>query len=584
MAVIVQILHVQTAEKQRWQSVEKSQIKTDVVVRPNRGNIYDVHGNLLAGSVPQYYVYMDTRVEALHLNRDSLFLRYVDSIADGLSHILQDTTPQAYRARMVKAFHAKKASRQDFRVCKRRVNYIEMERIKKLPLVNRGYYASGFHFEQQYLRAKPYGSLGSRTLGTIYSESGKGYTGLEKSFESYLHGTEGLSRKQKVAGKLTDVPIKEAIDGFDIVTTLDAQLMDITETALRQRLNLVEGDWGCCILMETETGDIKAISNLDRTEDGHYVEKENHAVKRVEPGSTFKTFSLMAVLDDSKMDIDDTIAVTHQPWIYYDSKHRDSHPNDTVYTLRSALAVSSNIAFAKMVTQAYDKTAERFVTKLRKMGICDSLDCEIPGAEAPRIEIPKDKVTLSKMAYGYSVELSPLQIVSLYNAIANNGQMMQPRLVQSIQRNGVTEKRFPTRNLHSHICSLTTVRELQQALGDVVWDNQLGTASVRSYKGKIIGYKAQSNLVRIAGKTGTAQLLVNGRYDPHKHRITFVGYFPQENPQYTCICMISHPHNYGAYDAGWDCGRVVRQIAEQTMAYTGVYQIEDGKKVWKKIR
>ena len=584
--VVYQILFLQNSkdEVENWQRIEKSQIKTDIVIRPDRGNILDVHGNILASSVPQYYVYMDTRVEALHLKGDSLFTTYVDSIAAGLSSILKDTTPQFYRDRMWRAFYAKDAKNRLVKVVPRRVNYIEKKQIEQLPLVRRGYYKSGFQYVNQHLRSKPYGSLGSRTIGNIYQESGEGYAGLEKSMEQYLHGKEGLSRRQMVAGHIDDIPVTEAVNGYDIVTTLDAELMDICETALKERLSITEADWGCCIMMETATGELKAICNLDRTTDGKYVEKENHAVRRVEPGSTFKTLSLMAVLDDSRMDLYDTIKVSSKPWEYYSVKHSDSHPKDTVYTLRSALAVSSNIAFAKMVTSGFNHNAADFVAKLRKMGVCDSLKTEIPGIEVPRIDVPDDRVTISKMAYGYSVELSPLQLVTFYNAIANNGRMVKPMLIKRIERNGVVEKQFKTETMHSHVCSETALKEVRTALHDVVWDNDLGTASVRKWAGNIIGYKAQSDLVHIAGKTGTAQLFLNGQYTSGKHRITFVGYFPEEKPEYTCICMINHPHNYKAYDAGWDCGRVVREIAEKTMAYAGVYVIKDGKKVWTKTR
>ncbi|MCR4664421.1 MAG: penicillin-binding protein 2 [Paludibacteraceae bacterium] len=586
VCVIAQIIKVQNSEEEikKWQPIEQSQVKTDIVIQPNRGNILDAHRNMLASSVPQYYVYMDTRVEALHLDHDSLFNLYVDSIAQGLSRILKDTTPQYYHERMTRAFHATTNKHRDIKVTPRRVNYIEKKQIEQLPLVRCGYYKSGFHYDNQHLRSKPYGSLGSRTIGNIYQESGQGYAGLEKSMESYLHGKEGLSRRQKVAGHMDDIPIIEAEDGCNIITTLDAELMDICESSLRKQLAVTQADWGCCILMETHTGEIKAISNLDRIEDGRYVEKENHAVRRVEPGSTFKTISLLAILDDGKMDIDDSIRVTAKPWVYYTVKHTDSHPKDTVYTLRSALAVSSNIAFAKMVTTAYEGEAEKYVKKLRKMGICDSLGIEIPGVEAPRIDIPDDRVTISKMAYGYSVEVSPLQLVTIYNAIANNGRMVKPMIIKSIERNGEVVEKYKTQTLHSYICSETALRQVRLALHDVVWDNKLGTAAVRKWAGKITDYKAQSELVHIAGKTGTAQLFLNGQYTSGKHRITFVGYFPEEKPEYTCICMINHPHNYKAYDAGWDCGRVVREIAEKTMAYAGVYVIKDGQKVWTKTR
>ena len=579
--VLVQIIRIQTVEKDKWEEIAKDHAGKDFVIAPNRGNILDAKGRLLAGSLPQYYVYMDTRVEALHQKRDSLYRLYADSIAEGLSRIVGDMSAKEYRQRMDRAFRSKTPKERDFRICPRRVNYMQKKEIERLPLVRRGYYKSGFHYEQQHRRSKPYGSLGSRTIGGIYGEGGKGKAGLEKFYDDYLRGKEGVSVRQKVAGSWEQIPAIEAEDGCDLVTNLDADMLDICESALRQRLNHTSADWGCCILMEVRTGAVKAVCNLDRMEDGTYDEKMNHAVIRVEPGSTFKTISMTAALDDNRVDIDDTLRVYRNGWLYHDARHTDSHPKDTVYTLRSALAVSSNIAFAKMVTECYEKKAEKFVSKLDKMGLRAGFNTEIPGSSAPRIDVPDDAVTLSKMAYGYSVELSPLQIIAFYNGIANGGRMVRPMLVQSIVKDGAPVKEFGTETL-SLLCRQSTLRDVQSALHDVVWDDNLGTASVLKWGGKVIYKKAQSDLVHIAGKTGTAQLFHHGSYHSDQHRMTFVGYFPEEEPEYTCLCMIEHPRNKGAYDAGFDCGTVVRLIAEQTMAYAGEYHWQKGQWVWKK--
>lgn len=582
LAVIGQIIHLQVGEKERWEKIAATQKRLVTKIEPNRGNILDADGRLLASSLPQYYVKMDTRVEALHLGGDTLLMHYVDSIAEGLSRIVGDESAQTYRNRILTAARSNHGKGKEIRVVKKRINYTQMKQIKALPLIKRGYYKSGFSFDEQHKRIKPFGSLASRSLGSIYAEGGYGNSGLEKQFESYLHGEEGRAMYQKVAGHWEYVPVQEAENGSDIITTLDANLLDITEAALRERLEGTQADWGCCILMEVKTGEIKAICNLDSDPDGKYYEKMNHAVTRVEPGSTFKTISLMAMLDDGKIDIDDTIRVSRQPWVYINSKHTDSHPKDTIYTVRSALAVSSNIAFAKMVTQGYEGKAEKFVNKLEKMGVTQGFAFEIPGANNPRIEIPKDKVTLSKMAYGYSVELSPLQILTFYNGIANGGKMIRPILVKRIEKDGDIIEEFKTETLKQSLCSSSTLKDVQSALHDVVWDDNLGTASVLKWGGKVIRKKAQSERVHIAGKTGTAQLIQNGHYQSGKHRMTFVGYFPEEAPEYTCICMINHPHNYGAYDAGMDCGKVVRVIAEKVMSYTGVKEWKKDNLVWVK--
>lgn len=581
IAVMVKIVLIQTKERDQWLRIAEGQVKTNQPIQATRGNILDSEGRLLASSMPQYYISMDTRVEALHLGGDTLFYHYVDSIANGLSRIVGDRSSDEYRNIMVSAFKSNKGKGKRInKLTKRRITYTEMKDIKRLPLVRRGVYKSGIDFENQHRRVKPFNNLASRTIGSIYGDGGYGNAGLEKRFDKELAGRDGVSIRQRVGGRWENITVVEEEDGLDVVTTINADLQDIVETSLRDRLELVSGDWGCCMLMETQTGHIKAIANLDRNKDGSYSEMMNHAVTRVEPGSTFKTIALMAALDDGKVKLTDTIKVYRDGWMYLGkSKHTDSHPKDTIYTVRSALAISSNIALAKIVTKSYDGNAEKFVRKLDKFNLRDSFYSEIPGADGPRIQIPNDAVTISKMAYGYSVELSPMQILAFYNGIANNGKMVRPMLVTELQQNGVTVKRFKTETIKSSMCKKSTLNDIRLCLHDVVWDNNLGTASVRKWAGKIVAYKAQSDLVHIAGKTGTAQLLMHGHYTGRNHRMTFVGYFPEENPQYTCICMIENPKNYPAYDAGYDCGGVVRVIAEKTIAYSDCYDIQDGEKV-----
>ena len=579
VAVIAKIIVIQTKEREQWLNIASGQIKTNQPIPATRGNILDCDGKLLASSMPQYYVKMDTRVEALHLGGDTLFNKYVDTIANGLNRILGDRTSEEYRNIMVTAFKANKGKgKMIHKLSKRRVTYTEMKAIKQLPLIKRGVYKSGVEFEDQHRRVKPFGSLASRTIGSIYGDGGYGNAGLEKAFDKELAGKDGVSTRQRVGGRWENVTVKDEEDGLDVVTTLNTDLQDIVETALRERLHATSADWGCCILMETKTGHIKAITNLDRNTDGTYSEAMNHAVTRVEPGSTFKTIALMAALDDNKIELDDTIKVHRDGWMYLGkSKHTDSHPKDTVYTVRSALAISSNIALAKIITRAYDGDAAKFVRKLEKMNLRDSFYSEIPGADGPRIQVPNDAVTISKMAYGYSVELSPMQILAFYNGIANNGKMVRPMLVTELQKDGLTVKEFKTETIKNSMCKKSTLNDIRLCLHDVVWDNDLGTASVRKWAGKIVAYKAQSELVHIAGKTGTAQLFLPRRgYSGKNHRMTFVGYFPEEAPQYTCICMIENPKNWPAYDAGYDCGNVVRTIAEKTIAYSDCYAIDEG--------
>lgn len=566
--VFVRIIVLQTAQRGKWEGVVNREDNYKSI-KAIRGSIYDCEGRLLASSVPQYRIFMDTRVEALHMDKGELFWDHVDSIAAGLSRIVGDQTQEEYRNRMVEAYRKGKI----VRLTQERISYTQLKEIKQLPLVRRGLYKSGLYAEDLNLRVKPFNSLGSRAIGNIYATSGEAKSGLEMRFDSYLRGEDGMSVRQKIAGGWQNVPIREAVNGCDIYTTFDANLMDICETALRERLELRNAEWGCVVLMDVQTGEIKAMSNLDRAKDGSgYYEMANHAVVRMEPGSTFKTISLMAALDDGKVKMKDTIRVEKDGWWYHGAKHTDAHPSDTVYTIRQAMAVSSNIALAKIVTDGYNGSAKKFVKKLQNMGLCDSVDFTIPGANQALINVPKDTVTISKMAYGYSVELSPLQILMFYNGIANGGKMISPLFVSEIRENGKVIETFESSVVKSSMCDGSTLEGIRGCLHDVVWDNELGTASVNPWGTR----KAQSDLVTIAGKTGTAQVLESG-YHNTRHRMSFVGYFPEENPQYSCICVIHAPK--WPYDSGLDCGGVVRQVAERTMAYAGEYVYKKKEKI-----
>ena len=569
-AVLGKIIYVQTVERDEWLKVAEKQVPTVRPIAATRGNILDCNGRLLASSMPQYYMYMDTRVPALHEKNGALFHAHIDSLAKDLATIVGEHTLAEYKTRIV---HAYLKGEKRLKVCDHRINYLQRQALLENSLIKKGKYKSGIFFEDQHRRIKPYGILASRTIGGIYGEGGHGNSGLEKRFDDELRGEDGLSNIQKIGGRYESVTVEEAKDGLDVLTTIDANLQDMVENALLAKVTEKNAKWGCCILMETQTGYIRAVANLDRGEDGKYYEAQNHAVQRVEPGSRFKTIALLAALDDGKIDIDDTVSVSRTPWKYFTVKHTDAHPMDTVLTVRSALAVSSNIALAKLITRSYEGSAKKFVRRIEKMGLMDSVYCEIPGADKVRIDVPRDTVTLSKMSYGYSVELSPMQILMFYNALANNGKMMRPMLVTAIQQNGENVKTFRPQVVKSSICGKRTLRDIQSALHDVVWDDHLGTAAKRQWS-----RKAQSNLVSIAGKTGTAQLYIPRHgYSGKHHRMTFVGYFPEENPRYTCICMIEDPQY--PYDAGMDCGSLVRVIAEKTMAYTGCYIWKKGERV-----
>ena len=295
VAVLAKIIYIQTVERAEWLKVAERQVPTLKPIKATRGNILDCNGRLLASSMPQYYIYMDTRVPALHEKNGALFTAHIDSLSKDLATIVGGKTAAEYKNRIVQAY---RRGEKRLKVCDHRINYLQRRELEQNALIKKGKYRSGIFFEDQHRRIKPYGVLASRTIGSIYGEDGVGNSGLEKRFDKELRGVDGMSSIQRIGGRNESVTIEEAEDGLDVVTTIDANLQDIVENALWAKTAEKHAKWGCCILMETQTGYIRAIANLDRDEDGDYFEAQNHAVQRVEPGSTFKTIALLAALDD----------------------------------------------------------------------------------------------------------------------------------------------------------------------------------------------------------------------------------------------------------------------------------------------
>ncbi len=577
IAVLTKIVITQTVEREDLMKIASKQKSKDYEIEANRGNIYDCCGRLLAGSAPTYRIYMDTRVESLHKNKGKLFNNYIDSISTALADYFGDRSAAEYKRMIQQGYNTGNGR---LRLYPKRLTYLQIKVVRAMPLFNQGPLKSGLIVESNYQRIKPFGSLASRSIGSIYGSNGSGVSGLEMAYDEILRGKAGEVGTHTVEGHTVSQVNREAEDGCDILTTIDCNLQDVTEIQLRNTLERLEADWGCCILMETHTGEVRAISNLGRQEDGSYREDKNYAVTRIEPGSTFKTYALMAALDDGKVKLTDTIDVEYGVWSYEKAKKpiKDSHVHKDkktgkpvrLFTVKQVLAASSNVGLAKIVTSAYEKKASKFVDKLDKMHVRDSVPFDIPGTQQPRINVPDDSETLARMAFGYFVELPPIDILMFYNAIANNGKMIRPILVKEVLRDGQTIRRFSTSTVASSICKSSTLRDIRECLDAVVWDNDFGTASVNPWGGK----KAQSDKVHIAGKTGTAQVLENGRYRNDQHRTLFCGYFPADNPKYTCICVIQQKPR-ALYDAGFDCGGTVRCIAEKTMAYSGSVDVSN---------
>ncbi len=573
LGVIYRMVILQYVERDEWLKVAEKQKKTDITVKPNRGNIYASDGRLMASSIPTYYVYMDMRVPALHQGGDTLFLNKVDSVSRALSAFFQDRTPREYKNLLVKGFNENKP---ELKIYPKRITYSQLKDLKKLPLFNLGSYKSGLLTKEMFRRVKPFGSLATRTIGDIYADEEKGgKNGLELYFDKDLLGTPGISTRQKVANTYQETVQVEPVDGFDVVSTIDIDFQDLAEKALVDSLRSFDAESGYAVLMEVHSGEVKAIVNMQKNEDGTYTENRNGAVSdKVEPGSTFKVVSLMAVLDDGKAKITDTINTGNGLWKVANRIMRDHNANRGGYgniTLAEAIHASSNVGVSKTILKAYGNNPAEFVEKIYKMKINEYMDMEIPGTAKPTIKHPKknpdtwSKTTLAWMSIGYETQIPPIYTLAFFNSIANDGVLIRPRFVKEIRKNGQVIKTFDTYVINPQICKPTTLRTVQETLLGVI-EGKKGTA-----------HNVKSNIVRIAGKTGTAQISKgkSGYKEGGKlYQVSFCGYFPADNPQYSCIVVIREPHN-GYPSGGRMAGSVFKSIAENVMLKKSEFHPED---------
>jgi cell division protein FtsI (penicillin-binding protein 3) len=571
IAVVYKIVVIQTVERDRWLRLAEQNKKTDIIVKPNRGNIYACDGRLMASSIPTYYIYMDLRVPALHSpsprkKTGTLFADNIDSVSIYLSSLFKDRTPTEYRNALQKAY---REGLSDFQLYPKRISYAQLKQLKTLPLFRLGKNKSGLVTRELFKRVKPFGSLASRTIGDIYADDSKGggKNGLEMYFNEQLLGTPGVSIRQKVANRYMETVQVEPIDGMDITTTLDIDLQDISEKALLDGVKAFGADVGYAILMEVQSGEVKAIVNMQHNQDGTYTENRNGAVSDlVEPGSTFKVASLMAALDEGKVKLSDTINTYNGLYAFGTSVMTDHNANHGGYhkiTLAQAIYASSNIGISRAIVKAYGSNPAAFVDKLYSMKLNEDMNLEIPGAAAPHIRHPHDKAaaywsntTLPWMSVGYETQIPPIYTLAFYNSIANDGKLIKPMFVKSISKNGLIIKTFETKVINPAICKPTTLSDIRSTLLGVVED-KLGT-----------GQPARSKFVRIAGKSGTAQISKgkSGYKDGgKKYQVAFCGYFPYEKPLYTCIVIMREP-TIGYASGGSMCGSVFKNIAERVMA------------------
>ncbi|MCD8265312.1 MAG: transpeptidase family protein [Tannerellaceae bacterium] len=559
-------------EKEKWEKVAESQKRRDRTVLPGRGNIYSADGKLMATSVPRYYTYIDFKTDGF--SRDT-FLTSKENGIDSLSHYLarkfKNRTAANYKQHLKKGLES--GSRQ-YPVYEGRVSYTDLKEMKTFPYLRLHRYKSGFYEREQVQRQKPFGSLASRTIGDIYGEieaSGitKGKNGLELQYDSLLRGVPGVSSVRRVGGAWTNVTEIEPVDGMDIITTIDINIQDITEKSLLDKLKEIDAESGTAVVMEVATGEIKAITNMGRIREGVYAETKNHAVAdEIEPGSTFKVASMMVALEDGICTPGDTVDTGNGVYMYHRARMTDHNMNRGGYgkiTAEQTIWYSSNIGVAKIILKGYENNPTKFVEGLYRLGLTIPLDLEIPGAGRAKIRMPNDsvnywsKTTLPWMSFGYETQIPPIYTLAFFNAIANNGKLIKPIFTKEIVRNGKTVQTFSTQVLKPSICSDKTLAIIKDMLLGVV---EKGTGSA-----------VHSDIISIAGKTGTAQIASGGVYRTSGHQVAFCGYFPAEQPKYSCIVVIRCPRN-GYPSGGTMSGAVVRSIAEKVYASSMAFNVK----------
>ena len=486
-----------------------------------RGNIYDVNGNLLAISMPVYTIAIDATQPS-----DTLFENNYLKLADGLSGIFSDVSSSEFSKKLR---HARRDKKQYLKL-RSGVRFSELQLVKTLPILKEGRYDGGFVYTQQTKRIQPFGHLCERTIGYAREKSD---VGIEKAYNHYLKGQDGKRLMQKINGgiwkPINNTQDVEPVVGSDVYSTIDIRIQDIAQTALLRSLEKYEAENGSVILMDVKTGAIRAMSSLERTSEGKYAENFNYAIGAAyEPGSTFKLASLLVALEDGVVDTSYVVDTKNGAFKFYDRTMKDSNYHRGGHgkiSVGKAFEVSSNIGIARTIVNHYKDDPQRFIDRLARLGVSDKLDFELIGEAEPWIKNTNDStwsgVSLPWMAFGYEIKMSALQILALYNAVANDGVLLKPRLVDKVKR---AEKIIEV--LNPSICSENTIQILQNLLIGAV---KKGTAQ------NIYSEKYSS-----AGKTGTAKIALEGSYGS-EYRASFVGYFPAENPKYSCVVVVSKP-------------------------------------------
>jgi cell division protein FtsI (penicillin-binding protein 3) len=546
IAVVVKTSHIQTVEGDKWAKMGEQVSFANKTIKATRGSIYSDNGSLLATSLPFYKVAFDATIP-----KEEVFKKGIDSLAYLLSRFYKDKSESDYRHMLQ---DARAADKRYLVLNRKQIDYQDKKMMTEWPIFREGRLSGGLIFEKVDVRYRPFSNLSKRTIGFV-NENEKG-AGLEFSFNDQLNGQDGSGYYQKIAGgtwmPIFDANNVKAVDGLDIQTTLDINLQDVAETALHKAMMQHNADDGLVMVMEVATGEIKAISNLSSDGNGSFYEKFNFATAgSFEPGSTFKLVTMIALLEDSEVELTDSVDTGKGEFTFYKSVVRDHEEGGLgKITVREAFEHSSNVAMAKLVDKNFGKRPQKFVDHVDRLKLNKQLNIQIAGEPMPKFKRPGEKgwsgISLPWMAYGYGIENTPLHTLTLYNAVANGGKMIKPVFVTEIRKADDVKESFETETIVGKICSDKTLKKLKIMLEGVVQD---GTAK-----------NIKDSHYKIAGKTGTAQILENGKYTK-KYITSFVGYFPAHAPKYSAMVLIKNPRGWYQYGSNV-AAPVFKEIAD----------------------
>ncbi len=562
MIIVAKIFMVQNMDTEKWKGIAKNLKNNTAEIPAKRGNICADDGSILATSVPQYELRLDLAAPMIK----RVYSDKADAFALEVAEFFGISKSQ-FKQKLDQQF--KKGNRW-FLIYPNDVNYNQLQQFKRLQMMQNNSFGSGLIVVTENERIMPHADLGSRIIGTLNKgafggvHGNVGYSGIEGLMEGYLSGKNGTALKRNFSGRWINVPVIEPKDGSDVITTLNVNLQDFANNALFRQMQTSQAEWGTAIVMEVKTGEVKALANLGRKADGSYAETYNFALGHQgssEPGSTFKLMSLMVAMEHGYVDTSDVFDTGNGVWKYrgqtiYDSDyHRGGHGK---LTMKEIFELSSNVGVAKIITKYYEGREQEYIDRIYNFGLNKPMGLGFFGEGIPRIKYPGDAdwwgPSLAWISYGYEIKLTPLQTAAFYNAVANDGKMVKPKFVKEVRRNGILEKEFKTEVINPAICSKETLAKAQDLLKGVCID---GT-----------GRSVNNPYFPIAGKTGTAQVAYNNQgYEKEgrkNYQASFAGYFPADDPQYTCVVVIVGPK--GLYYGGSVAGPVFKEIVGKVYA------------------